>query len=984
MAPMDAKRASRWQEAWSLAGIATARRQPGTRKFYALIAYPGPSGFLHVGHLRGYAYADALHRYHRMLGEQVFQPFGVHASGLPAVSWAQKVQDRDPSTVRSLEEARVPPSEWPRLEDPEEAARFLGATYVQLLRSIGVLVDPTSYLTTIDDDYRAFIRWQFRTLKDGGALVQGTHYSSVCPVCGPVAVDATETDLSSGGDAEVVTYTTVPFALDDGRILLAATLRPETVYGVTNLWVERSGSLVVWHLAERSYLVAPVAAERLVEQHGGRIGHTVSAADLVGHEVTVPLRGERVPVVESALVDPDVGTGVVMSVPAHAPADAAAIEEVPSEFRSRIRPPAVLLEIPDPSGLAGSEAELVAGNGTPAEKALRAVGAKGLTDRKKVDLATDRLYRLEYVRGRMTVPELAGILVRDARERVAATLVSAGSSFPLREFSKPVVCRNGHTVVIRRVPDQWFLHYGNPAWKAEAQALAERLVTWPVDYGRELPGILDWFEDRPCTRQGRWLGTPFPLDPSWTIEPIADSTFYMAYFVVRRFVTTGRLSLVQLTDAFFDYVFLGKGPGEPSVDRSLLEEVRAEFLYWYPLDINMAGKEHKRVHFPVFLYTHARLLAPELQPRAIYVHGWVTGAAGDKLSKKEIASKGGRIPSVEGALEEWGADAVRLFYYVAASAAQDVEWDSDVVRAAADRLGEVERLAASARGDSDGPPELDRWLDSRMHRTVARIRAAYAATDLRAAAQATCVEIPGHLKRYYARGGSPGRATDRLVEAWTRLLSPIVPHLAEEIGDGRFPGLVATAPFPTADEFPLSPEAEAREEFLDRVEEDLRAVLSPSTERGDPLPEEVVFYVAAPWKAIVEGWVRESIGRGEAPSVRDVMQRLSGHAELSAYRAEVPRYVERFGSLLRSEPAITTVDEIATLRSAEGYLARRFGFRSVSVHPEREAAAHDPLGRRERARPGRPAFYLVRGTEPRRPGKGEAGGTGSGSERSRA
>ena len=111
-----------------------------------------------------------------------------------------------------------------------------------------------------------------------------------------------------------------------------------------------------------------------------------------------------------------------MSVPAHAPADAAAIEEVPSELRSRIRPPAVLLEIPDPSGLAGSEAELLAGDGTPAQKALRAVGAKGLTDRKKVDLATDRLYRLEYVRGQMTVPELAGILVRDARERVATTL----------------------------------------------------------------------------------------------------------------------------------------------------------------------------------------------------------------------------------------------------------------------------------------------------------------------------------------------------------------------------------------------------------------------------------------------------------------------------------------------------------------------------------------------------------------------------------
>jgi len=981
---MDRGRASHWQEAWSTAGIATAQRRPGRRKFYALTAYPGTSGFLHVGHLRGFAYADALHRYHRMLGEQVFFPFGVHASGLPAVSWAQKVRDRDPVTLRSLEEAHVPPSDWSRLEDPEEAARFLGATYPPVLRSIGVLVDPSSYLTTVDEDYRAFVRWQFRTLHAHGALVKGTHYASVCPVCGPVAVDPTETDLATGGNAEVVTFTTVPFAMDDGRVLLAATLRPETVYGVTNVWVGRGSSLVVWHHDDRSYLVAPRAAERLVEQHGGRLGHRVPASDVVGHEARVPLRGDRVPVFESALVDPDVGTGVVMSVPAHAPADAAALEEVPPHLRSRIGPPRVLLEIPEQSSLALSEAELIVGHGTPAERALRAVGAKGLADRQKVEAATERLYRLEYVRGRMTIPELAGIMVRDARERVAATLDAGGSSFPLREFSEPVVCRNGHPVVIRRVPDQWFLHYGDPAWKEETRALVERLVTWPAEYARELPGILDWFDDRPCTRQGRWLGTPFPLDPSWTIEPIADSTFYMAYYIVRRFVATGRLAPEKLTDAFFDHVFLGKGPGEPSVEPALLQEVREEFLYWYPLDINMGGKEHKRVHFPVFLYTHARFLPPELRPRAIYVHGWITGSSGDKLSKKEIAAKGGRIPSVEGAIEEWGADALRLYYCSAASASQDVEWDSDGVRACADRLEEVERLIRGAAGDGEGPPELDRWLDSVMHRAVETIRSAYAGTDLRAAAQGACVEIPRYLKRYYARGGAPGRATDRLAGAWVRLLAPIAPHLAEELGEGRFPGLVALASFPTVEEFPASPEAEAREAYLDRVEEDLRAIVAPSTDRGEPPPEEAFFYVASPWKATVERWMRESLDRGEALSVRSVMERVAGHAELSAYRGEIPRYVERFGPALRSEPPVAPVDEGATLRSAEGYLARRFGFRSVSVHPESESAAFDPLGRRERARPGRPAFYLVRGGDRRLPDEGRPTAAAPVSERKRA
>ena len=687
---MEPEGAARWQDAWRSAGLASAARVPGRRKFYALNAYPGPSGFLHAGHLRGYAYLDALARYHRMLGEQVFLPFGIHASGLPAVAWAQKVRNHDPTVLAQLAEAHVPPEECRRLEEPEEVARFFARNYHEVLARFGVLVDPSSVLTTVDDDYRAFVRWQLRTLHALGAVGQGTHYAAVCPVCGPVAVDAAETDLSQGGDAEVVAFATVPFALEDSRYLLAATLRPETVYGVTNLWLPPTGELAAWHHGERVFLVAPVAAERLVEQHGGRIGHRHPVSELLGREVSVPLGGRRVAVLASPLVDPAVGTGVVMSVPAHAPADAAAVREAAPEVRARIGAPRVLLEVGD--GLSASEAELGKGHGTPAEKALDAVGVQGLADRERLDEATERLYRLEFARGRMTIPELVGISVRDARERVAAELEATGTSFPLREFSKPVVCRNGHAVVIRRVEGQWFLRYSDPAWKAKTLAGLDAMRTVPAEYRAELPGIVDWFADRPCVRKGRWLGTPFPLDPSWTVEPIADSTFYMAYFVVRRYVASGRLRTEQLTDPFFDYVFLGRGPGEPSVERVLQDEVRAEFLYWYPLDLNLGGKEHKRVHFPVFLYTHARLLPEELHPRGIYVNGWITGPSGAKVSKKDVSSKGGRIPPLGSALETWGPDALRLFYVIAASPSQDIEWDPSLVDSAVGRLTEVERL----------------------------------------------------------------------------------------------------------------------------------------------------------------------------------------------------------------------------------------------------------------------------------------------------
>jgi leucyl-tRNA synthetase len=971
---MDPSRAAHWQEAWRRARLASAERRTDREKFFALIAYPGTSGFLHVGHLRSYAYLDALHRYHRMLGKQVLFPFGVHASGLPAVTWSQKLKNRDPSVVGPLEELGIPPSEWPRLEEPEHAARFLGHDYLRVIHRMGALVDDRTFLTTVDDDYRAFVRWQFHALHDAGALVQASYFSPVCPVCGPVAVDPSETDLSSGGDADIVRFVTVPFRLDDGRILLAATLRPETVYGVTNLWLPPEGELVVWHRGAESYLLARPGAERLVEQHGGQLGHPVRIADLLGRSVSVPLRGTTVPILPSPLVDPNVGTGVVMSVPAHAPADALAIRALSTMDRVRVGEPPVLLEVPTGPALTASEQALIGGEGNPAERALQATGARSFADRAAVDEATERLYRLEFVRGRMTVAPLAGVPVREAREHVASDLAERGGSFELQEFSKPVICRNGHEVVIRRVPDQWFLRYSDPEWKRTTLDTIGRLTTWPSEYARELPGIIDWYQDRPCTRRGPWLGTPFPDDPSWTIEPIADSTLYMAYFIVRPYVADGRIPLNALTDAFFDYVFRGQGAGEPMVDRKLLDEVRADFLYWYPLDYNMGGKEHKRVHFPVFLYTHARLLSPELQPRGIYVNGWITGESGGKLSKKEVASKGSakyragrQVPPIDQALARWGPDPLRLYYVAAASPAQDLEWDESGVDAAAGRLEDVERLVRETRGDSEGPPELDSWLLSEMHRRVDAVRTAFDATDLRTVAEIVYVEIPSLLRRYYARGGAPGRASDRVGLAWIRLLAPITPHLAEELGEGRQTGLVASSLMPAVDDFPRSPEAEAREAFLGQVEEDLRAVMRPATERGEPVPDAAIFFVASPWKATLERWMRDALDRGESPNLRDLMERSAAHPEVTAHRGEIPKYVQRVAPLLRSEPrtAPPALDELGTLRAAEGYLSRRFGFRSVSVHPESEGAAVDPLGRRDRARPGRPAFYLTRPGEPR-------------------
>ncbi|MCG2826058.1 MAG: class I tRNA ligase family protein, partial [Thermoplasmatales archaeon] len=52
----------KWQKKWDETGVFNA--EPNDRKkFFIIFAYPGISGFLHVGHMRGFTYADVIARY---------------------------------------------------------------------------------------------------------------------------------------------------------------------------------------------------------------------------------------------------------------------------------------------------------------------------------------------------------------------------------------------------------------------------------------------------------------------------------------------------------------------------------------------------------------------------------------------------------------------------------------------------------------------------------------------------------------------------------------------------------------------------------------------------------------------------------------------------------------------------------------------------------------------------------------------------------
>ena len=948
---------AKWRDAWYEARINESEPEPGKKKFFMIFAYPGVTGYMHVGHMRGYSVTDAICRYKRMTGHRVLFPVGTHATGNGAISFARKVERRDPATIGILEANGCTSEQISKLSDPQEVVRFFNHVYVNdYWKRFGFMSDWRRFTSTVNPDYSKFIEWQMRKLMSLGLLVQRPYYAPACVEHGPVAIDASETDIMKGGSAEVLEYTLLKFDLEDSRKLVAATLRPETVFGLTNFWVNPEVEYVDAQVGGEKWVVSRPAAEKLALQMDGvKVVGSADGRALMGKRCKAPYTGKMIPIFPSKLCDPDVGTGLVMSVPSDAPVDWIGLVELKRDDAS-MKVHGITPEMLD-SAAPVAIIDTPGWGPLPAVEITRKMGIVSLDD-PKLEEATKEVYKSGFHKGVMnsSCGSFAGQPVERAKDAIREEILANGQGAVMYDLSEDVLCRCGGKVHVKKIPDQWFIDYSNPGLKVRSKEHASTMNILPKEYYDNIQNVIDWYRERASVRLGNWLGTRFPYDPKWIIEAIADSTLYPVYYVISMYANQGMVKPESMTEDFFDYVLLGEGTAEEvrratGVPEATLDRIRKEFEYWYPLDINLGGKEHMTVHFPVFLMNHVAILRPQHWPRGILVNWYITSSGG-KISK----SKGGAQPITDAA-ERFGVDALRLFYAHIASLYVDVVWEDDRVDHYGDRLArtwsQVHELLSMG---SEEPTPMDAWLAARAESRLARLRSYMEEYDVRSYSNEVYFEIPQDLRWYVKRGGRSKSAVRKALETWVTLMAPVTPHIAEELwealGKERF---VSVHQIPDAN----VTEGVLREEAKERLVEGLVSDVSEILKVTGVKPAKMVVMVAPKWKRemLIDALAQSKAKVDISSLIKSAMAKVpEAKKEVPAYAKELASELARSSEQDRKAMSLD-IDELDVLKGASQFLGGQFGC-DVSVYTADDPAKADPKGRARFARPGRPAVYV--------------------------
>ena len=784
------------QQYWTENQTFEVTEDPSKEKFYCLAMFPYPSGKLHMGHVRNYTITDVIARYQRMQGKNVLHPMGWDAFGLPAENAA--IQNK------------TAPAKW-----THENIAYMKAQ----LKSLGFGIDWSRELATCEPDYYKWEQWFFTRLFEKGLVYKKMSTVNWDPVDQTVLANEQVIDGRGWRSDALVERKQIPqwfiritdYAdqlLDDLDDLehwpeqvktmqrnwigksrgvnmtfdlstsIAGhhsfdvyTTRPDTLMGVTYLTLATQHPIAI-EVAQKNPELAAFIADCQTQQ--------VSEAEMAimekrgmdtGISAVHPLTGETVPVWVGNYVLMDYGSGAVMAVPAHDQRDYEFAKKYQLEIKQVIAP----------------------ANEEPCDLTTEAFTAKGLL------INSGSYDGLDF---NAAFDAIAGALE-------AANHGSVTTNYRLRDWG---VSRQRY--------------WGSPipmynlAEGGEIPVPLDRLpVILPTDV--EMDGIqspikadLDW-------KKAELNGQAVERETD-TFDTFMESSWYHARFTCS------------------------------NLDSAMLDPDSAN--YWLPVDQYVGGIEHAILHLLYARFYHKLLrdegLVTSSEPfKSLLCQGMVlaesfyTETDGRKqwLAPSEVNverdDKGRTVSATETAtgkkvhsggitkmsksknngvdpqtaIDQHGADTVRLFTMFAAPPEQTLEWSDDGVSGAHRFLRKLWTMVnnhlqqdAVASLDRDGLNDEQKDLRRKTHETISKVNDDYGRRNTFNTAIAAVMELLNEVVRLNDQQPQSIAVRHEALTSAVLLLSPIAPHICHRLWHALGnTGAVANAPWPVLDEAAL-------------------------------------------------------------------------------------------------------------------------------------------------------------------------------------
>ncbi len=765
---------SKWQKYWETSKLFNVKEDPDKEKYYLLEMFPYPSGNIHMGHVRNYTIGDVVARYKRMLGLNVLHPMGWDAFGMPAENAAIANNSH--------------PAKW--TYENIEKMRFQ-------LKKIGFSYDWDREIATCSPEYYRWEQWLFLKMYKKGMIYRKKSFLNWCERCQTVlANEQVEAGLCwrcgktvrqkklwqwffritdyaedllaycdklPGWPEKVITMQKnwigksvgaeirFPIENTDEQIPVFTT-RQDTVYGATFMCLAPEHPLVL------SLSKGTLQEEKVCEfvEHVSMQDRSSRAVEsyekegvFTGAYCLNPLRGIRMPIYTANFALMEYGTGAVMSVPAHDQRD--------FEFARKYGLDIVVVVNPYDDNLdSATMTEAFTGEGVMVNSGR----FDGMDNVKALD-------------------EIASFLEQEGmgKKTISFRLRDWGISRQ-RYWGAPIPIIHCKKCGIVPVPEQDL-----PVLLPENADLLEG--------GRSPLGTLDYFAKATCPA----CGSPEARRETDTMDTFVESSWYYE-----------RYCSPNCNNKIFD-----------------IEAVN----YWMPVDQYIGGVEHAILHllysryftrvlkdFGLVKYKEpfTRLLTQGMvckETVSCPKHGFllpeeVEGNGADQHCQKcgEVITLG-RVEKMSKSkknvidpnilLEKYGADTTRLFCLFAAPPERDLEWSEQGVEGGYRFLNRVWRIALNwidsikDATSFDGSPDLleggTRELFKKTHATIHKVTKDIEDRFHFNTAISAIMELVNTMY-----GIDPAKNDTKdigvmrfAMESVALLLSPIVPHFAEEL-----------------------------------------------------------------------------------------------------------------------------------------------------------------------------------------------------------